>query len=58
MRAPAHAGALGCPVGSRALAAELDQPWAIQCTVVSGKVVRCRTFLSWGEVLKAVGIEE
>jgi ketosteroid isomerase-like protein len=37
---------------------ELDQPWAIQCTFVAGKVVRCQTFLSWDEALKSVGLEE
>jgi hypothetical protein len=35
---------------------ELDQPWAIECTVVAGKVVWCRTFFSWDEAVKAVGL--
>jgi hypothetical protein len=45
-------------VRGRASHVELEQPWAIHCTLVAGKVVLCRTFLSWREALKAMGLEE
>jgi uncharacterized protein len=45
----------GCIKGSTD---QIEQPVGHDCEVRDGKVTRIRTYLSWAQALKAVGLEE